>query len=538
MPPLREYGKRRNMTAALALAVMALQATPPALSPGASVDFSRAALAVEAKLVAGDVPGAREAARTLPRKDPRIAWVGLDRLPANLQEFRPKAIQTVSESWARRVRGLSLQEGGDAPDVVIELVPSLPEGADGLPEITKIERGVPLKATIALTRGKPAVPITNAEFVSEIEHALGVYFGVSESPFYGTPMHRDPRPGVSQYHVKPIEATLAQANVVLSDQLRAAIESGKPSGLKAAAVELITPKLEFGEVLQGTPLQGFLELKNPGVGPLDFWVEPDCGCFRPMAPGQIPPGGTQRVQIRIDTSEFMGTNHKRLALHSNDPSQPVIEIPVSFSSKPAYRMFRPGGEYVVVPDSGGTFDVFLFFPAGSNIKVTSVGWEGTEAKVTSTPWQGPLADPDMAEGALPRKGYRFRVRMSPDLIPGRNPGTLIVRTDSPTFSELRYSMYAQKGIVAVPDNVFAGDLTVGARFSFLVSRPNAPFKVKGVDGGPFKATWKEVRSGWEYQVDLVYEGGAPKGDIATTVKVTTDDPKQPTVEALVTGNVK
>lgn len=525
------------MTAVIALALLARQDPPPTLPTGTSPAFAQAALVVEAKLQANDVAGAREAARALPLRTPRVK-VDDSGLTAALRAVWADTYARAVGSWSRSVPGFAPIATDESPDVVIRFQSVLPEGKDGLPSATVVEFGTPFQATIGLSRGKPAVPLRKEELGMEIAYALGRYLGVNEAPFPGGAMFRDPRPGLLTFWPQRADMAVAAANLDLADRLRAGIEAGKPIGLTVPSAKLDKAGLDLGTVRQGQPIYASISIENTGSGVLAYDLEPDCSCFAKPPPGRIKSGAKASIPVIVNTQESLGRQDKRLLLRTNDPQRPQIEIPVTFAARPAYRLFRPTGDHVTVPDEGGTYDIFLFTEPGSPVHPISARWDGIDAKLDWAPWSGTLADPELGEGPLPRKGWRFRVRVSPKLIPGQSPGTLTVVTDSPMYRRLRYSLYAQKGIVNLNESVYFADMEPGARASMLITRPNVPFKILGVDAGPLKATWTATRGSWEYRVDLEYPGGAPKGDFQTTVKIRTDDPKQPVVEGLATGNVK
>ena len=522
------------------LLVFALQGRPetPAMMPsGVGREFAKLALAVEAKLVEGDVEGARETAKALPVRTPRIAWADDATLPADLRAEREKGLALMARRWAYVAQDFAPKVVTDSPDVTIGFAPTLPDGPDGLPTGTRVEFGPPYRATINVTRGKPGKTLRTDQLNAELAYALGRYLGVPESPFPNTAMHRDGRPDILTFVPDREEVLLASRNLALADRLRAAVAAGKPLGLTMPVLRLTTPSFDLGTVDQGTPLTATLELENLGAGSLEYMVKPDCSCFSPVAPGRVPAQGRTKIPLKMNTDEFVGRQDKRVLLQTNDPERPVVEVPITFRSRPAYRLFRPGGDRVTLPEKGAsTFDYFLFTPPGSKLHATAVHWDGMPAHVTWEPWTGPLADPEMQEGALPRQGWRFHVNVPANLEAGRTNGTLTIDTDSPTFHTLLATLYVQKGIVADPVNL--GDVVPGTSASLIVDRPNAPFKILGVDAGLLKATWTDRTGGWEYRIDLEYPGGAQQGDLLVKVRIHTDDPKQPYIETLARGFVR
>ena len=527
------------MSSALLLAfVLQGRPEPPATLPsGADKRFATLALAVEAKLVDGDLEGAKEAAKALPVRTPRIVWADDDVLPADLRADREKGLTLIARKWALVAQDFAPKVVNDAPDVTIDFAPTLPDGPDGLPMETRVEFGPPYRATINVARGKPGKPLRKDQLNAEMAYVLGRYLGVPESPFANTAMHRDGRSDLLAFMPDREEALLASRNLALADRLRTAVAAGKPLGLTSPVLRLATPSFDLGTVDQGVPLTATLELENLGAGPMEYSVKPDCSCFTPVPPGRVPAQGRTKIPLLMNTQEFVGRQDKRVLLATNDPERPVIEVPITFRARPAYRLFRPGGDRVTAPEKGAsTFDYFLFTPPGSTLHATAVHWDGMPAHVTWEPWSGPLADPEMEEGALERKGWRFHVTLPAGLAAGRTNGTLTIDTDSTTFHTLMASLYVQKGIVADPVNL--GDVVPGTTASLIVDRPKAPFKILGVDAGLLKATWTNRTGGWEYRIDLEYTGGGQQGDLLVPVRIRTDDPKQPVVEALARGFVK
>lgn len=526
------------MFAALAFALQASQANAsPTLPVGASAEFAAAVRAVEARLVDGDLAGAREAARALPVRTPHIAWDDTG-LPAGLRAVREPVLKSAAFYWSRVAKDFAPTEAGGAPDVTIGFAPVLPDGSEGLPLPATVAFGAPFRGTIGLTRGKPGIPLRTEELNQQVAFVLGRYLGVPELPvgFNGSAMRPDPRPNLRTFPPNAPEWRIAAQNLDFADRLRAAVAAGKPLGLAYPVARLAKTTLDLGDIEQGKPLRGAIEIENLGSGPLSYTVTRDCGCFSFIPPGTVPPQGRARIPITINTQEYYTRIDKALLLDSNDPDHPRIEVPVTFRVRPAYRLFRPGGDRVALPPQGGTYDYFLITPPGSPIHPLSVAWNGFQAKVAWEPWSGPLADPEVGEGALPRTGWRFHVTVPKGLDAGRTNGSLTIETDSILFRTLTATLYVQKGIVA--DDVNLGDVLPGAKASFIVDRPNAPFKITGVDAGPLKAVAVPRRGGWEYRIDLEYPGGAPKGDLLVPVRIHTDDPKQPVVEATARGFVK
>lgn len=531
------------MTAAIVFALLARQATvpqvaPPIISAGATPEFAKAALAVEADLVAGDIPAARKALLGLPTRTPKISLTEQGLLPAHLRDSLPASLRAAAGSWSRYIRGFTAEAISSTADLTLAFASVLPDGPESLPIPTQIDGGIPFRATIGVGRGKPARDISVAQLNVEMAYAIGRYLGVGDNPFPGTAMFRNPNPIGASYWPGPLEAKLAAYNLALAERLRAGVEAGKPIGLTASSLELRKPSLELGEVKQGTVIHSNIELKNNGDGPMEYMIKPDCSCFEVSPPGKLEAHKSVNLRVLVDTSTYIGQHDKVLLLLTNDPFKSSVQIPVSFRSRPAYRLYRPLGENFVVPAGGGGYDVYLVNGPGEDWHPKAARLKDVEGKVTWSAWSGPLADPDMNEGALPRQGWRFRIQLPAGMPAGRVNGSLQVDTDSTKTGTIEYAFTAQKGIVALGGTAYFPNVVKGATTSFLISRPNQPFKIKSIDGGPFKATWHDNRSGWEYAIELEYPGGAAPGDFLIPIRIHTDDAQQPIVEALVSGIIK
>jgi hypothetical protein len=201
----------------------------------------------------------------------------------------------------------------------------------------------------------------------------------------------------------------------------------------------------------------------------------------------------------------------------------------------------PPRQVVIAESDDITFTAYLFAPKDHPLKVKHVEMGGLPGSVTFEPWEGTLADPDMNEGALPRKGYKFDLRIQniPDGM--QMAANLIVTTNDPVFDQINYAVFVQKGILALPPNVYMAEIGAAPRtMAFVVSRIGKPFKITGidVDSSHLSTTFEPTKNVGEYKVIVKYDGKAAKGDYRATITVKTDDPKQPIVQVPVTATVR
>ncbi|MEZ0326096.1 MAG: DUF1573 domain-containing protein [Fimbriimonas sp.] len=515
------------------------QTIGPSLPAGVSPEFSAQVLAIEQMLEAGEFDKASERLKAMPTQELALAWddsaVPADQRPA-LQQARDMAFAT----WNMFAPALKLSVSPSAL-VALKFVPSTEQKtADGAATVgmaLKLERPK-AQALIGLVRGADGKTVTSANNVhNDVVRAIGTYLGVGQSPVTSTAMFPMHYAGAKAILMKQ-DATAALENLRVLDTLRAA--AAQKLRMTAAQPKLVVgDRISLGQMFQGERKSFKVDLRNDGNAPLQMWVKPDCGCTTVQGPQTIAPGQTLPMNVNFDSSEFDGDVDKGLTLVTNDPAEPVRHFKMEASVRPMYRFLTPSGPVAILDDKGGTFDFFLTFKDAEPFKIVHYDLTSLPATVSYVPWEGELADPLRGEPNAPRRGYKFTVVIRPGIPPGRSPGTLILQTDSKIAPRVQFIVQAQKGIVALPDELFLGEISEAKTSKLLVSRPGRPFKVLGVESmsPSFKATFKAVKDD-EYALEVAYDGKAPKGELATMLKVKTDDPKQPLVNIPVIGTIR
>lgn len=528
------------MISAIALLLTAQTAPLPPFPPGSSAAVHQACLAVEEQLAKGAFEEARKDAERLPKRSFSIQWDD-SAAPASEKDRWVEMRDLAIKSWSQ-IYNLHVSVGTKG-DIAFRFVDHCPDGKEGIPAASVLQFGDSprLKVDIGLKRGKQLEPIVPNEAFVEVAHAIGSYLGVADDPLLGSAMHREDKPGMPPYGPAQKDLFVAENILAISERLRrdvanrTSIPAGEPAiGLSPAVVDM-------GEVRAGSKVPLEFRISNLGTATLAINLVPDCGCFSRVPPGGVPPGKTVTLRTVVDTTEYIGTIHKDLVLYSNDPKNPTIEIPVTFKSLPAYRIYRPEGDTVIVPDSGTSINVLLTLPKDSKLFPERYEVTGMDnAKVTMEPWRGSAPDPDLDEPSQPRQGYEFHLKVPGKLPVGRTGLTLSVTTSDKDFPLVQYNLYLQKGIVALPENIFLSNMTGTARAEFRLTRHGKPFQILKVETGSpnLKAFVKPVTGQVEYQVDLLYDGHAPLGDFVAVVKVHTNDAKDPIVEVQVTGTVR
>jgi len=157
-------------------------------------------------------------------------------------------------------------------------------------------------------------------------------FSVPDEPFTIAPAQS--RPVVVRFSAiaeGPFTGTL---EIVSNDPDEAiAIVALRGAGVEPPAIEVDPPSLGL-TLASGSSETIELEVRNHGNGPLKFdvAVEPASATFVSIlaAPDQVPAGGTAAIQLELDAGLlFSGTYEAVVALTTNDPTSPRVDVPLT-----------------------------------------------------------------------------------------------------------------------------------------------------------------------------------------------------------------
>lgn len=519
----------------------------PVVPAGATEAFLRTALEVQTLLEAQRWADAAKAADRLPKPEFQITWDDAKVPPAQRAAFQ-KARDAAIEHWTSNLKGVQIQTG-KAEDVQIAFVDALPPNADspgpaGATFFRGVGAGEPrVEALIALHRGESRLPITPLEVQNEVAFAIGAYLGLERTPTSQSVMGRHESPYAAASHLSNRDLRLARELLGLAQTLRSMAANKVRIVAARPQLALDPSRVERPPMLEGDRTSFSIQITNQGNAPLSLSLVADCGCMAISGSVRtVEAGQTVAAPVRLDTTNFPGPFEKSIYVYSNDPEEPVRRVRVQTTVRPRFRILRDDpGRVLIVPDDGLKIEVFLAISDEVPMKLTSARVDGMKAMVSFEEWSGERADPELGEGHTLRKGYRIRLLSGLEVPPGRVPLTLVLATDDPVFPVIRHTMFLQRGIAALPGSVYLGEMGKSpATATFIVTRPGKGFKITGVacDAPYLSGKVEAVREDWEYRVVLTYDGKADYGEIATTVTVRTDDPKQPEIVVPVTGRVQ
>lgn len=532
----------------LAFAGSFVQAKPlgPTVPPGANASFVRACLKVQDALAAGEFARANELARALPSARP-IVRLDLAAVAAERRREIGEALTRATEAWRPFVRSLEVERTG-RPDLVIAFTDSLPAAAPGgdpagaahlFSENPKEAR---LETVIALTRGPNRAVATVTEIQAEMQYALGAYYGLAWLPLKGSSMGRTDLSGLGRTTVLPVEGGIARRLLECAEEHRR-LAAGKVSVQPARPKAVLDPLRWSGApVRQGDDVAFSIQIDNQGNAPLSVLILPDCSCLTPRQVNPIPPGGSAISTVKVDTIDFLGDLQKRMEILTNDVDFPNRTFDFRLRVEPLYKIIAPNGPgFVARPDGTTEFDAFLVMDESVRLKPSNPRIDGIAGSVTITPWEGVLADPEAGESAKPRRGYRLRVKIGAMIPPGRPTAAIVLDTNHPVFRRMQYGFTVQKGIVALPETVYLGEIgNARTDFWFLVSRPGTPFKVLSATSANKSLSLRvtPLRNGTEYRINGTIPTGLLPGRFEAIVVIKTDDRRQPTLRVPVQAIVR
>lgn len=531
------------------LSLFAFQTAPmpaPRVSPQALPWFQSQVRSAIAAINQRKYAEAREIVNRLPSDTLTITW-DLKGVPKEKQAIynsaRDKALSIFEIMPHFKIK---LAPGGDLKIGFSGDVLRDDEGRDFAP--TAIFRSMapndpPTEAIIAMKRGQKQKPATAADIHNEVAYAITQALGVAPVNDKLSVTYRisDSENGVRR--ITNIEGAIAAANIKTANTLREAIARQTTfDSLPDIQLSLEPRQFKLPEAHQGDIVETSMTVSNTGSNIAHFRVLPECGCFLINYSGDLKPGETHVVKIKIDTTQYVGDFAKKLHFYSDDPDKTAIDIPVMMWIEPRVQLVDPERrKVIVVKETGLVTTFYALFGKGVKPTLSEPELVGTGGVVKLEPWKGKIVDPLVGGAPVEREGYKITVLFSSSSITsGRSPFSLKFTTDDPKIPTVEGFYLIQKGIASTPATIHFGEIANQvASASSTLSKPGQPFKIKGVktDNSSLKATYENL-SGDEWRITVHYDGKGDSGPIAAKVIVSTDDPDQPEVEVAISGKIR
>jgi len=517
----------------------------PMLPPGVNTNFQSAVIALETKLNAGDFASAEKLATLLPKNEVSILWDD-SKVPSGLRDEFKKQRDAAINQW-ESITQTPIKVVASKPDIKFDFVEVLPPSpGNGIPAgATNFWSDTPgdirLETVIGLKRMAPPEDINPANVFNEVAARIGSYFGLEVRPYPNTFMGRSDVNAQQQNQPIPQEMLTARDTVQASHDLRIAVQK-KIKLIPATPKAFFDPKsIDLGTSMQGDEVKFNIQITNSGNAPLAMRFQPDCSCVGIGNYYQVIQPNATYVLQGLQKTEAVGPLHHTLLVTTNDPDDPNLLVPVSINVKPRYRFLAPSGNTIKVPDGGANFDLYLALTDGSGIVPSDVQMAPIAGKVTMEPWSGTLPDPEMNEGPMPRKGYKVTVHIDGALpVPGRNPTTISIGTNSKLFPSLQYNFFAQRGLVVSPAQLYMGEVAPGVRkYTVVLTGPSKSFHIKKISSSWPHLTFTSYPVGdTQMNIEATYDGKGEQGPVLGDVTIETDDAEQPTLIIPIRGTIK
>src|SRR5215469_12377106 len=137
--------------------------------------------------------------------------------------------------------------------------------------------------------------------------------------------------------MKPI--LMAAFGLVLFFAFIAPVQSAEANS-GAPAIQFETNFFDFGKIVVPGKISGAFKFKNVGDGLLRLErPEPSCGCTDAKAtPDTLAPGQSGEITYTINLDHAMGQVQKHIAVRSNDPRTPDVQLTMQLEFTPLYQI--------------------------------------------------------------------------------------------------------------------------------------------------------------------------------------------------------
>jgi hypothetical protein len=322
---------------------------------------------------------------------------------------------------------------------------------------------------------------------------------------------------------------------------------------------------DFGVAAQEQEVHAEFTLTNAGDAPLKepanekipgIKAVADCGCYgTTLSATEIPPGGTATLKVSFRTLKLVGPITKRLTLHSNDATRPMVTVRLKILVG-AGVVVDPGRLYFgdVLAGSTPSGSVFAKWLEGVGkpfqVLAVEVPGHAEGIRVTTAPHEqkqtlGRDAQDKPIEGTWKGTKVTFAFAKPPPV--GMLSASALLRTDHPDYPRIEVPL-----TVNVSGRVWVQSRTVNfgwvkagetKRNSFAVRPFNKEVKLGSVQavarGGKVlvEVTREEKGSSPGWRVAVAVPKDAPPGKIDDVIDLTTDVPGEERIEVPVRGEV-
>jgi len=284
----------------------------------------------------------------------------------------------------------------------------------------------------------------------------------------------------------------AEAAVLLA----AALAAGSAAADGAPPLSIDHAVFDFGSVVFGKAVTHTFVVRNAGDTAVALrQISALCDCFHARFDASVPPGGTGRIDVTIDTARLEGPVFLTARVHPSDAALPGGRLELrGFVNGPIMVLPRDHLDLTTVEGDDQEQQLQLEINRPLPLKVLKV--DSTSA-VFVPRW----------ETLAPGRKYRIQVKVLGRQPPGVHRGTLRIQTDDPArrIIPVECSLLVVGTLVAEPETLFLPSLTEAEARKGLKKDGwkvavrdvrGRRFDVLGVDSDlPFVHAWSQPRAG-------------------------------------------
>lgn len=320
------------------------------------------------------------------------------------------------------------------------------------------------------------------------------------------------------------------------------IAEGAAKQPKAVPVE---PEKDFSTVPKGDTIVHQFLIRNEGDVPLEITdVHPACGCTVAEYDQQVAPGKAGKINVKLDTSSFTGPISKSVAVFTNDPDNPKIQLVMKAEVQPFITLLPGYARFSYVQgEAVGTIKQTLWAEDGYPIKVLSVKAPYDHLKVSHRP----AKEGELHEKAEGKPQWLVDITLDAESPIGALRDYVEVVIDHPKqkTAQIPISGFVRPRQHVTPEQVDFGTLEGAAlplkRVLAFTNFITAGIELTKIETGHFALDASVVetgrKDGHRFKVVLEVLSEMPAGDFSTVVKIHTTDGQNPLIEIPVNGKI-
>lgn len=303
------------------------------------------------------------------------------------------------------------------------------------------------------------------------------------------------------------------------------------------------PIKDFEIVSKGDVIVHDFAIRNEGDAPLEILdVRPACGCTVADYTSTIAPGESGTVHAEVETSAFNGPIAKPIAIFTNDPENPKLQLVVKAHVKPYIAVVPGYARFIYVQhEETGTLSQSIFAEDGSDIAI--VGIEYPEDLVSVEYREAQQEEKVVTDG----RQWKVDVTILPDSEVGALREMVKVKLDHPKQQE---ALIPISGFVRPRQHLTPYEIDIGtidsdglpyARrldFTNFITQPVQIQKIEtGIPGLTASAEASEKMPGHRYKINIEFGEEMAEGEFESEIRIHIDDPKNPVVLLPIKGTI-